>query len=488
MSTSPKYSRISICNPKDTERLYSLLKTYAQDPSRAETVSEVIIDTQRWYPMFDNSQPRKQKSKNSPIDEGHVALHTYIRSLSLDENTTFDYIGAVDTKRRAVMGWHACDSDSACSSLKFEVVGLVLLFSFCKNITTLYLAEEMYHSVDEYMIKLNYEDINNPGLRSLKHVHFTASQPDTNEPRYYATVEILRYMQLIHRLPALESVTMDGLQEYQPTYVYFVPRSGNMKKLETTHCHIGSDYLRRMISVPKSLEEFKLSIGGMWSTDGGMPVYPPYEIGKALGAHKDTLRVLDIDAGISISADNYPRVKLKYDEADLEERACRHVRGRPGEPYGRDRIAADKAISIKTKIAEEDTKERDRTISFHDFSRLTHLSIGMVALLGDWDDDRWDPPFKLAKPAPFRLIECLPPSLEYLCIYGYVRGANLDVDEHVDELLAKKSEKLPKLKVVKGIEEFVPGLKDVFGHSDSLDEEDLYVREEVDREWKEVEV
>lgn len=488
MSTSPKYSRISICNPKDTERLYSLLKTYAQDPSRAETVSEVIVDTQRWYPMFDNSRPRKPKPKDNPTDEGHVALHAYIHSLSLDVNTNFDFIGAVDTKRRAVMGWHACDSDSACSSLKFEVVGLALLFSFCKNITTLYLAEELHHSVGEYLIKLDYRDIKNPGLQSLKHVHFTASHPDTNEPRYYATVEILRYMQLVHRLPALESVTIDGLQEYQPTYVYFVPRSGNMKNLEITHCHLGSDYLTRMISIPKFLEEFKLSIGGMWSIDGGMPVYSPYEIGNALAAHKETLRALDIDAGITISADNYPGTKYKYDEADLEERACRHVRGRPGEPYGRDRIAADKAISIKPKITEEDAKERRHTVlSFHDFPRLSHLSIGMVALLGDWDNERWEPPFKLAKPAPFRLIECLPPSLEYLCIYGYVRGVNPDVDEHVDELLAEKSEKLPRLKVIKGIEELVPGLNDVFGHSDSLDEEDLYVRGELDVEWKEVE-
>jgi hypothetical protein len=416
MSTpAPKYSRISIYNTKDTKKLYSLLKTYVQDPSRAEIISEVAIDSQSWYPMFD-------------------------------------------------------------------------LFSLCKNITTLHLAEELHPSVDEYMIKLNYGDIKNPGLQNLKHVHFTPGS-DRYDSRYYATVEILRYMQLIHRLPALESVTMDALQEYQPTYVYFVPRSGNMKKLEITHCHIGSDYLARMISIPKALEEFRLSIGGMWSIDGGSPIYSPSQIGKALAAHKDTLRVLDIDANISIRADKYPGVKHKDDEADLEERACRHVRGRPGDPYGRDRIAADKAISIKPKITEEDAKEQGQTVvSFHDYPRLTHLSIGTVALLGDCDDDSGEPPFKLAKPAPFRLVEYLPPSLEYLCIYGYVRGVNPDVDEHVDEFLDKKSEKLPKLKVVKGVEELVPGLMDVFGHTDLSDEKDLYVREEMDREWKEVEV
>jgi hypothetical protein len=490
MSTpAPKYSRISISNIKDTEKLYSLLKTYAQDPSLAETVSEVIIDTQDCFPMFDNSRPKKQKPKDSPIDEPHIALHAYIRSLALDKNTTFDFIGAVDTKRRAVMGWHACESDSNCSSLKFEVVGLALLFSFCKNITTLYLAEELHHSVKEYMIKLNYGDIKNPGLQNLKHVHFTASRPVVNDSRYYATVEILGYMQLIHRLPALESVTMDALQEYQPTYVYFVPRSGNMKKLEITHCHINSDYLMRMISVPKALEEFKLSIGGMWSIDGGSQIYSPSQMGNALAAHKDTLRVLDLDAGISIRADNYPGYKYKVDEPDMEEQACRRIRGRPGDPYGRDRIAADKAISVKPEIKEEDAKEHGRTVvSFHDYPRLTHLSIGMIALLGDWDDYRDEPPFKLVKPAPFRFVECLPSILEYLCIYGYVRGVNPDVDEHVDEFLAKRSEKLPKLKAVKGIEELVPGLMDVFGRTDLSDEKDLYVRDETGWEWKEVEV
>ncbi|SPJ79299.1 uncharacterized protein FTOL_07690 [Fusarium torulosum] len=329
-----------------------------------------------------------------------------------------------NTRRCAVMGWNACESDGNCSSLKFEVVVIALLFSFCKNITTLYLAEELHHSVDEYMIKLNYGDIKNTGLQSLKHVHFTAGRPDMNDSRYYATIEILRYMLPIHRLSLLESVTMDALQEYQPIYVYFVPRSGNIKKLEI--------YLMRMISIPKALAEFKLSIGGIWSIDGGSQIYSSSQIGKDLAAHKDTLRVLDIDAciSISISADNYPGYKHEYDEADMEERVCQHVRGRPGDPYGRDRIAADKAISIKPKITEGDAKEHGHTIvSLHDYPRLTHSSTGMIALIGDWHDDSGEPPFKLVKPAPFRHVECLLPSLEYLCIYGYVRGVNPDVDE-----------------------------------------------------------
>ncbi|KAH7220412.1 uncharacterized protein BKA55DRAFT_546200 [Fusarium redolens] len=133
--------------------------------------------------------------------------------------------------------------------------------------------------------------------------------------------------------------------------------------------------------------------------------------------------------------------------------------------------------------------------SLHDFPHLTHLSIGIMPRLGEYDG--WKPPFRskeppyrLEKPATFRLVDMLPPSLEYLCLYGYARGESLDVDEHIDELLAKRDEKLPNLKVVKGIDERVRDIKDILYDMAvaEVDEDELDVRGEgFESGWKKVE-
>ncbi|KAM0281706.1 hypothetical protein ACHAO9_010546 [Fusarium lateritium] len=494
MSTTTDYSRISISSKDDIEKLYLLLKTYAQHPFRAKTVSEVIIDAKNWSPRWTNCRPRKHKADDVPLehrirDEAHFALQEYIHGLALPKDTIADFVAAVDQKRREVMGWSVCDGDSKCGSLSFETVGIALLLSFCENISTLYLAEGLLKSdAVEYMLKTNYGEIKNPGLQKLKHVYFMTSSDtmsDLVDSLEYGKLEILRYMQLVHRFPALESVAMDALQEYhRPDYRFFVPHSGNMKKLEITHCDIPSESLARMISIPKFLEEFKLSVGGLRTTDEVSPLVQSSQIGKALAVHRDTLRVVDVDIDVALDRTaDYP-ISEDNDEdedEDEEERACRTARGRNGGSYGRERLAADKAISVHPKVTGEVAKEHGDAIgSFNDFPRLTHLSISIMALFGAGGNDQSEPPFKL--------VECLPPSLEYFCLYGYVRGVNPDDDEHIDEFLAKKREKLPKLKVVQGIEELVPGLKDVYGNSGSLQEEEVYAREEVERVWKEVEV
>jgi hypothetical protein len=84
----------------------------------------------------------------------------------------------------------------------------------------------------------------------------------------------------------------------------------------------------------------------------------------------------------------------------------------------------------------------------------------------------------------------LPPSLEYLCLYGYARGESPDVDEHIDELLAKRDKKLPNLKVIKGIDERVRDIKDILYDMAvaEVNKDELYVRGEgFESGWKKVE-
>ncbi|KAM0343779.1 hypothetical protein ACHAPU_008207 [Fusarium lateritium] len=493
MPTAPtNYSRIAICTTSDVDKLYPLLKTYVQHPSCAKTVTEVAIDGYRWssrspfpVPFFTPQPPPIRKRKATDVivkdqipDEAHVALQEYIRGLSLDQDTTANFINAMDQKQREVMGW---DEPDKVNAIKFATAAVALLLSLCENITTLCLAEGLYGtSLFEYMLKTNYAEIKKPSLQKLKHLRFVPG--GGSDPRNYTTLEILRYMQSVHRLPALETVSMDAMQECQAHSQFFVPRTGNMKKLEMTHCDIPDDYLVRIIAAPKALQELKLSMGGLWHMDGGSPVVTIHEIGKALATHRDTLRVLDVDLDKAVSQRNR-RSQEKYDLDADEKDAMRPRRGQPA-PNG-DRIASDKAISVSLKYISEDAREYGSTIGpFHDFPHLTHLRISILTFFGPCRE--YVPPFHLSTPAPFRLIDALPLSLEHLCIYGYTRGLNPDVDEHIDEFLAKKDEKLPKLKGIEGIQDCVPSLKDIYGSGDNLDEKELYRPQRMDRKWVEV--
>ncbi|KAF5688818.1 hypothetical protein FCIRC_1724 [Fusarium circinatum] len=443
----PNYSRIQISSKEDTKRLYCLFQSYIEDPTRAKAVTEVVIDATPWIYASTSKLPHYDELPTSMGyeelgDSSETRLRRYARHLELRDETADQVDKILSWKRREYDFKLQKESE-------FAIAMILLLFSLCENILP------------------NYAQMKSPPLQKLKHVHFFASAQ--SDERFYTAFDILGFTQLIHRLPALESVAMDGMCDWQAERTFFVPGTGNMKRLEITHCDISPSFLSVMISIPKALEEFKLSIGGLWTRDGADTCSEPFYIAKALSAHRHSLRVLDIDvdAGAGVNALDW----------DVDSK-----------------LALDKKISTGNNM--DSGKEYRPTIgSLHDFPHLTHLSIGIMSLLGEYD--WWKPPFRskelpyrLEKPAPLRLVDMLPPSLEYLCLYGYTRGVNPDVDEHIDELLAKRDGKLPNLKVVKGIEERVLEINDILYDmaEAEVDEDELYVRgEEFESGWKKVE-
>ncbi|KAF5558096.1 hypothetical protein FMEXI_463 [Fusarium mexicanum] len=485
----PNYSRVKISSKEDTKRLYCLLQSYIEDPSRAKAVTEVVIDATPWLyasmsklPHYDELPASMGYEELGDMPE--IRLRRYARHLALSDETA----DQVDK----ILSWKCREYEFELQKeSEFAIAMIILLFSLCENISTLYLAEHLQQPVVDYMLKANYAQMKSPPLQKLKHVRFFAGAQ--HDERFYTAFDILGFTQLIHRLPALESVAMDGMCDYQAERTFFVPGTGNMKRLEITHCDISHSFLGVMISIPKALEEFKLSIGGLWTRDGADTYSEPFYIAKALSAHRHSLRVLDIDVGVGAGANALDwDVDSNYEEG--EEDGTNWEMKDQLDSYGRDRLALDKKISTGHKM--ETGKEYTPTIgSLHDFPHLTHLSISIMPLLGEYD---WwkpsfrskEPPYRLERPAPFRLVDMLPPSLEYLCLYGYTRGENPDVDEHVDELLAKRDDKLPNLMVIKGIEERVRDIKDILHDMTvaEVDEDELYVRGEgFESGWKKVE-
>ncbi|KAG5770945.1 hypothetical protein H9Q73_013026 [Fusarium xylarioides] len=181
-----------------------------------------------------------------------------------------------------------------------------------------------------------------------------------------------------------------------------------------------------MISIPKALEEFKLSIGGLWTLDGADTSSEPFYIAKALSAHRNSLRVLDIDVDVGTGANVQDWEVDKNYEEDEDDGTNWEVKDQL-DLYGRDRLALDKRISAEHKM--ESGKEYTPTIGH-------------------------------------------------------------DVDEHIDELLAKREVKLPNLKAVKGIDERVRDVKDILHDMAvaEVDDDELYVRGEgFESGWKKVE-
>ena len=285
------------------------------------------------------------------------------------------------------------------------------------------------------MLQNNYGQSKKPCLQNLKHVHIMRDarcQPDA-----YGRFQMLPYIQRIHRPPALESVGIDSVEEYQLAQDFFVPRTGNMTKVAISGCDISDHLMATIISISKALQEFKTSRGGLITTDGATNELRVQYIREALTVHKNSLRVLDpslgAEASLYVSDSDSEELDAEEEREELEFKEeqvrIQHL------DYGIDRIPIDKAISVMPDF--ETKRPHGATIgSFHDFPHLRRLSVSMACL-----------PYQ----SPSRLIDGLPPSLEYLRLYGYTRGENSDVDENVDELMEKKGEKLPRLTVIEGI-------------------------------------
>ncbi|KAJ0132898.1 Uncharacterized protein HZ326_24017 [Fusarium oxysporum f. sp. albedinis] len=235
----PNYSRVQISSKEDTKRLYYLLQSYIEDPSRAKAVTEVVIDTTPWIYASTSKLPDHDELPTSMGyeefgDPPEIRLRRYARRLDLGDKTADQVDKILDWKRREYDFKLQKESE-------FSIAMIILLFSLCENISTLYLAENLQQPIMDYMLKANYAQMKSPPLQKLKNARFFAGA--RSDERFYSALEILGYTQLIHRLPALESVAMDAMSDYQADRTFFVPGTGNMKRLEITHCDVSPSFL-----------------------------------------------------------------------------------------------------------------------------------------------------------------------------------------------------------------------------------------------------
>lgn len=489
------YQRIRIAERSDIDRLYSLISAYIAKPRLAETVTEIVIKP---LPMprescwgFDDSTIAIEPME--PVrNEAYIAIESYVKDMGLGDETTREMMKSLEWQRSHMLGaWSGSSHEQGQNRRNFSLAATTILLSLCKNIEKLYIGEiNPSWGTDEplsgYLLKSNYAQIPNPGLQKLREVElandgFPPYGSSWFDERVYSRVEFMDYMQYFHRLPSIHSITMDAVGEYQAEREFFPERCGNFKKIHITHSDISSSMFDQIIAISKDLEDVKLSIGGLWSQDGGSPLFALATIGERLSEHRSTLKRLDLDVDGNSEEDTPEDMYGDYWEEELEG-----LQKLFEEFYGHDYLALDKEAAAPPSVSDASKRTYGRTIgSLHDFEALTHLSIRLKGLLGPPFGERWSHtriPEHEQKP-PFRLVDGLPPNLEYLCIYDYERGAHSDFDGYINELLAEKAERYPKLKEILGIDEFVPSLESQFW---DRKEDSLYQRpERNDLGWKE---
>jgi hypothetical protein len=315
---------------------------------------------------------------------------------------------------------------------------------------------------------------NMPFLQNLRAVRFLV---DLNTRVYhssdYQPYDLFISLNLVRRLPAVESIRMDAVADADLPSVEPPPRSGNYTCVTIQHSSLSYPYLVYTIESAKRLEKFTYGIGGRSSWNGMLTPFHPERVFRALFAHRASLRQLDLDVEEETRLLDLDSLRfLKYTREEEEE----HESPRD------DPVYLHEWADELEKLPAEDKSTAD-VCSLRNFLQLEDLSLGVHILYlyaGGYGGDQLDN-------GSFSLVDHLPPNLVSLRIYGYKRGmkprlkgvSQNSLEEQLAKLMAEKDEKLPRLAVVEGIEEPIPNGETIEG---SMNKDKLW-KEDADDGW-----
>ncbi|KAF7537324.1 hypothetical protein G7054_g3826 [Neopestalotiopsis clavispora] len=489
------FRRIRVANVKDVDKTYDLLGLYIKQPELALTVDDFVVDeyamggpVNRAVRRDKEIDPRLLQPAIAVEDDVHSTIESYVRGLPMGEGIRFSMIKALDWKKRQLQG-QVPNSPKGFDRHNWDYASaaIVILISLCKNVTNLYLGS-VGILFGHYLQRSNYGLIPQPGLQRVKRVELIPSIHYSNDGLSYERVELLNFFRYFHRLPMLEAIVMNGIAENDANRVLFPLGTSDLKKIRIEHADISSGMLATILRIPRRLEELHFQYGGLWSIDGGSWSFAVKDLSKALLDHKETLRVLDLDHEKAVLTEVYgapggmgyevPDGVEEYEEDLGESWEDHHARDRD-DLFNLDLSQSDTSRPLLVGLVPSTRKYGYTIGSLHDFTALTHLSLNFRFLFGP--NDSHESPCQLAEAPPTRLIDALPPTLEYLCLYNYVRDKNADIDELVDELLKDMATRLPQLTTVRGIVNTVcsEGSK----YRGKLSEKDLWQRPELDLGW-----
>ena len=434
------FKRIRVASGDDIDRLYPVLAAYIQNPSLASTVTELVIDFPTWpsYPSRTSTQPAVGPDEVA----AHAQMEAYGRALGLSDEATTSMLQSLSWKfnpqpSEDKSGRHSYKPKS---DRGFASAALVLLLSLCPNITLIQAYElnrlPPPNPLGDFLLRNNYGQLPVTYLQRLERVHLQAWYPDDN--REYDRLAFLDYFRLFGRLPALRTYSANAVVNYQATREYAPPGSSpSITNISITNADVSSGMLSQIIRVPRALENFTLSLGGLSFFEGGYAYVSPKTLGKCLLEQKTTLKSLDLDVAAMLGFGMKEEEEEGYDEDEYEEDD--DIIGRD-EYFRLDEQAGNGRPARSSELP--NTRPYGTTIgSLHDFEALEHLAISVRLILGGDGNP------------PFRLVDALPRTLKSFTLYDYVAGKSSAADEHVQELKEKMEERFPFLKEVKGLDE-----------------------------------
>ena len=434
MPTRHRYYRIRPNSRKSTVHAYTLLTEILKKPTLGSYVRQLELNREIDF------RPNLRVDEEDD-DENGALLRAAMKAAGFPDSVV----------KRDLMG---------------STVGM-LLITVCPNIESLIICDNPQPRIRDVLAKANSKKSTSGYLQNLRDVKV---RPDESYgPQFYNSADVMGAMRLFHRLPSIQTIALDGAQLDYDGPFKLTPGASNITRVRLGHSRICSVNLASIIRHSKALKGFKHSIGGRAGINELTSSFwvKPKTLGRALRYHKSTLQVLDIDVDYAT-----PIQPTKPDDETevMTEDEDTYI-------YQNDSDFEDADIRESKPTKPTKPQKFGSAIgSLHDFTALTHLSIGIIFLTGPGlsrlslrDRNREYPQ------APCRLIDCLPPSLEFLCLRGYREG-NEHHTSMVSELMEKKAKRLPNLKEVQGVGEFISSAES------EVDPDDL------ERIWKETDV
>jgi hypothetical protein len=285
-------------------------------------------------------------------------------------------------------------------------------------------------------------------LQNLRHVYLINNGTmGFNDNRNFVQGDMIACIGLFNRLPSIESVGIDLLEEDinngTPGYEH---KTSNVSRIRINHAATNTTYLLRVMSSCKILKEFQYTTGGRRSFDETDFIFNPKALMKGLCEHKETLEILDVDADTHVFYFRADYLELKpaislgtnFDDCLLRD------------PYYADFEDDDDCDREEREFL---TRIWEHRGTLKDFVALKELSMGIGFLLFFADGLGGT---VRTKRANSMLVDSLPDSLEYLCIRGYQKGRNTFWDEQVEELVTRFESGHTALKELKGVNEMIP--------------------------------
>jgi hypothetical protein len=304
--TRPLWKRIQLDDEQSTSRIYQILEAGSTQPEALETVTEIVVKLKAneglsFFPIKDEySAPYIEREEARQVKPDHP-LRDVLRILDLKNDGTE---GASEEERLLkILTWNdpevfaerearlSADPQQwyvqtyiSLQNREFIHHAAPLILMMCPNIENLtystcpppYMPDRNVgpyreHLLLKTLLRNNYGKLPQMHLQKLRHVQLRSEvglfyhDGDT-----YEHIDLLGEARLFHRLPAIESISVDGITRNggADALEQFPPRTSNVKSIHVGNSMLPSSELAPLIRMPRNLEEFTHSVGGRDSNDG----------------------------------------------------------------------------------------------------------------------------------------------------------------------------------------------------------------------------